>query len=187
MGDWSITCGEIGDDETTANRFRSGNYDLDIDWTLIPQKSVARVQVREPRLNLTIEGPDEVVFGESQTYKVRVLNPGNGTASNVVFTLSLNSATPQSQKIGDIPPGKEAQFDIELTAKDHGDLKIHGLAAGDLSLRADAEKTIKVSWPRSLRRFSRDHRSNIKIPRGAWRACRFKITATPPVIRLSPV
>ena len=124
---------------------RSGNYDLDIDWTLVPQKSVARVQVREPRLNLTIEGPDEVVFGESQTYKVRVLNPGNGTASNVTFTLSPNSATPQSQKIGDIPPGKEAQFDIELTAKDHGDLKIHGLAAGDLTLRAEAEKTISVS------------------------------------------
>ena len=96
---------------------RSGNYDLDIDWTLVPQKSVARVQVREPRLNLTIEGPDQVVFGESQTYKVRVLNPGNGVASNVTFTLSPNSATPQSQKIGDIPPGKEAQFDIELTAK----------------------------------------------------------------------
>lgn len=124
---------------------RSGNYDLDIDWTLVPQKSVARVQVREPRLNLTIEGPDQVVFGESQTYKVRVLNPGNGVASNVTFTLSPNSATPQSQKIGDIPPGKEAQFDIELTAKDHGDLKIHGLAAGDLTLRAEAEKTISVS------------------------------------------
>ena len=145
---WEIGQLPAGKSETMKLQLiasRSGNYDLDIDWTLIPQKSVARVQVREPRLNLTIEGPDEVVFGESQTYKVRVLNPGNGTASNVVFTLSPNSATPQSQKIGDIPPGKEAQFDIELTAKDHGDLKIHGLAAGDLSLRADAEKTIKVS------------------------------------------
>ena len=145
---WRIGKLPAGSAETMKLRLtasRSGNYDLDVDWTLVPQKSVARVQVREPRLNLTIEGPDQVIFGQSQTYKVRVLNPGNGTASNVTFTLSPNSATPQTQRIGDIPPGKEAQFDIELTAKDHGDLKIHGLAAGDLTLRAEAEKTISVA------------------------------------------
>lgn len=124
---------------------RSGSYDLDVDWTLLPQKAIAKVQVREPKLDLTIEGPEEVVYGQSQTYKVHVLNPGDGTAPNVVFTLSPNSATPQTQRIGDIPPGKEAQFDVELTAQDLGDLKIHGLAMGELDLRAEASKTIRVS------------------------------------------
>jgi hypothetical protein len=124
---------------------RSGTYNLDVDWTLLPQKSVAKVQVREPRLDLTIDGPDEVIYGQSQTYTVRVLNPGDGTAANVVFTLSPDSATPQTQRIGDIPPGKEAQFDVELTAHDLGDLKIHGLASGDLELRAEAAKTIRVA------------------------------------------
>ncbi len=124
---------------------RSGTYDLDVDWTLVPQKNIAKVQVHEPKLGLSIDGPDEVVFGKSQTYKVRVLNPGDGIAPNVVFTLSPNSATPQTQRIGDIPPGKEAQFEVELTAQDLGDLKIHGLASGDLELRAEAAKTIRVS------------------------------------------
>ncbi len=124
---------------------RSGTYGLDVDWTLVPQKSVAKVHVHEPKLDLSIDGPDEVVYGQSQTYKVRVLNPGDGTAPNVVFTLSPNSATPQTQRIGDIPPGKEAQFEVELTAQDLGDLKIHGLAAGDLELRAEAAKTIRVA------------------------------------------
>ena len=76
---------------------------------------------------------------------MRVLNPGDGTAANVVFTLSPNSATPQSQRIGDIPPGKEAQFDVELTAQDLGDLQIHGLASADLDLRTESIKTIKVA------------------------------------------
>lgn len=145
---WTIDQLPAGASETLYVRLtaaRSGTYDLDVDWTLIPQKSTAKVQVREPRLDLTIEGPDEVVFGQSQTYKVRVLNPGDGTAPNVVFTLSPNSATPQSQRIGDIPPGKEAQFDVELTAQDLGDLKIHGLASGELALRAESEKTIRVA------------------------------------------
>lgn len=124
---------------------RSGSYGLDVDWTMQPQKSVAKVRVHEPRLDLSIEGPDQVIYGMSQTYKVRVLNPGDGTAPNVVFTLSPNSATPQTQRIGDIPAGKEAQFDVELTAQDLGDLKIHGLASADLELRSEASKTIRVA------------------------------------------
>ncbi|MCO8123783.1 hypothetical protein NHH03_18710 [Stieleria sp. TO1_6] len=124
---------------------RSGTHGLDVDWTLVPQKSIARIEVREPKLDLQIEGPEEVVYGQSQTYKVRVLNPGDGIAPNVVFTLSPNSSTPQTQRIGDIPSGKEAQFEVELTAQDLGDLKIHGLASGDLDLKAEAEKSIRVS------------------------------------------
>lgn len=124
---------------------RSGSHGLDVDWTMQPQKSVAKVRVHEPRLDLSIEGPDQVIYGMSQTYKVRVLNPGDGTAPNVVFTLSPNSATPQTQRIGDIPAGKEAQFDVELTAQDLGDLKIHGLASADLELRSEASKIIRVA------------------------------------------
>ena len=41
--------------------------------------------------------------------------------------------------------GKEAQFDVELTAQDLGDLKIHGLASGDLELKSEASKTIRVA------------------------------------------
>ncbi|MEO1618790.1 MAG: hypothetical protein AAFV88_23265 [Planctomycetota bacterium] len=145
---WSIDSLAAGQSERMFVRLRatkSGIHPLDVDWTLLPQKSVAKIEVREPKLDLVIEGPGEVVFGESQTYRVRVLNPGDGIAPNVVFTLSPNSKNPQSQRIGDIPSGKEAQFEVELTAQDLGDLKINGLASGDLGLNAQAEKTVQVS------------------------------------------
>jgi hypothetical protein len=145
---WTIDRLPAGSSEKMFIRLiaaRSGSYGLDVNWTMQPQKSVAKIRVHEPRLKLTIEGPDQVVYGKSQTYKVRVLNPGDGTAPNVVFTLSPNSATPQTQRIGDIPAGKEAQFDVELTAQDLGDLKIHGLASGDLELRSESSKTIRVA------------------------------------------
>lgn len=145
---WTIESLPAGTSESMFVRLqavRSGTHGMDVDWTLIPQKSVATIEVREPKLDLLIEGPEEVVYGESQAYKVRVLNPGDGIAPNVVFTLSPNSATPQTQRIGDIPSGKEAQFEVELTAQDLGDLKIHGLAMGDLELKAEANKTIRVS------------------------------------------
>src|SRR6056297_768921 len=124
---------------------KSGSFGVAVDWTLLPQENKLLVNVREPKLQLLIEGPDQVVYGESETYKVRVLNPGDGIAPNVVFTLSPNSATPQSQQIGSIPAGKEAQFEVELTAQDLGDLRIHGLAAGDLELRSEANKVIRVA------------------------------------------
>ena len=145
---WTIDSLPAGTSESMFVRLqavRSGTHPVDVDWTLVPQKSVAKIEVREPKLDLVIEGPEEVVYGQSQTYKVRVLNPGDGIAPNVVFTLSPNSPTPQTQRIGDIPSGKEAQFEVELTAQDRGDLKIHGLAMGDLELKAEASKTIRVS------------------------------------------
>lgn len=124
---------------------RSGTFGMAVDWTLLPQKNKLMVNVQEPKLQLLIEGPDQVIYGESETYKVRVLNPGDGMAPNVVFTLSPNSATPQTQKVGSIPAGKEAQFEVELTAQDLGDLQIHGLATGDLQLRTEGTKTIRVA------------------------------------------
>lgn len=145
---WTIDSLPAGSTERLFVRLqavRSGRHGMDVDWTLLPQKSIATIEVREPKLDLIIEGPEEVVFGESQTYRVRVLNPGDGVAPNVVFTLSPNSSTPQTQRIGNIPSGKEAQFEVELTAQDLGDLKIHGLASGDLGLKAQAEKDIRVA------------------------------------------
>lgn len=144
---WRIEKLGAGESETMYVRLkaaRSGTHDLDVDWTLAPQKKIVQVIVQEPQLALTIDGPDEVIYGQSKTYQIRVLNPGDGIAPAVVFTLSPESSSPQSQRIGDIPAGKEAQFEVELTAQDLGELKIHGLAVGDLELRAEAGKNVRV-------------------------------------------
>ncbi|MFG0265343.1 MAG: hypothetical protein ACF8AM_09345 [Rhodopirellula sp. JB055] len=144
---WRIDHLDAGQSERMLVRLkaaRSGTHDLDVDWTIAPQKERMQVEVQEPELALTIDGPDEVIYGQSKTYTIRVLNPGDGVAPNVVFTLSPESSTPQSQRIGDIPSGKEAQFEVELTAQDLGDLKIHGLAVGDLELKAEADKNVRV-------------------------------------------
>ena len=74
-------------------------FDIDVEWAVIPQSNKARVTVREAKLQLVIDGPDEVVYGQSATYTVRVKNPGTGIAENVMFTLSPNSATPQTQRV----------------------------------------------------------------------------------------
>ncbi len=119
-------------------------FDVDVEWAVVPQSNKARVSVREPALQLIIDGPEQITYGTSETYTVRVLNPGNGPANNVVFTLSPNSATPQTQRVNKIEPGKEAKFEVELTARDLEDLQIHGLATADLNLKQEEIKLIKV-------------------------------------------
>ncbi|TWT96221.1 COG1361 family protein [Neorhodopirellula pilleata] len=144
---WKIDRLEPGQTEKMFVRLkasRPGTHDLDVDWTMQPQTRKMQVTVQQPELALTIDGPDEVIYGQSKTYQIRVLNPGDGIAPDVVFTLSPKSSSPQSQRIGDIPAGKEAQFEVELTAQDLGELKIHGMAVGDLELKAEANKTVRV-------------------------------------------
>lgn len=119
-------------------------FDVQVEFAVVPQSMKTTIAVLEPKLELLIEGPDQVVYGQSETYRVRVLNPGTGSAEGVVFTLSPTSATPQTQRIGSIPPGKEAQFEVELSALDMENLQIHGLATADQGLKLEKTKTIEV-------------------------------------------
>jgi hypothetical protein len=124
---------------------KAGTFDVATDWSLMPQKHVAKITVREPKLAIVIDGPDEIVYGKSEKYRVRVMNPGDGDASNVVFTLSPQSKAPQSQKIGTIPAGKEAQFEIELTARELGELRIGSVAVADRDVKVETDKAIRIA------------------------------------------
>jgi len=122
-----------------------GTFDVATNWTTLPQTHSAQVTVREPKLAVEIEGPDEIIYGKSQKYRVRVLNPGDGLASNVVFMLAPDAADSVKQPLGNLPAGKEASFEIELTARDQGELNIHGAAMADLDLAASTKKSVSVA------------------------------------------
>jgi len=146
--EWTIDSLPAGVVERLFVRIKAvkpGSFDVATNWTTLPQTHSAMVTVREPKLVVEIEGPDEIIYGKSQKYRVRVLNPGDGVASNVVFTLAPDAADAVEQPIGNIPAGKEASFEIELTARDQGELKIQGAASADLDLSALANKSIVVA------------------------------------------
>lgn len=123
---------------------QSGSFDVTTAWSVSAQSHNLQATVLQPQLAIEIEGPETITFGETQKYRVRVLNPGDGVASNIVFTLAPDAEDSVQQPIGDIPAGKEASFEVELTARDLGELKILGAAAGDRHLAAEAHKTVAV-------------------------------------------
>ncbi len=63
---------------------------MDIEWTALPQATQATIQVSQPVLQLALEGPAEVRFGNPELYRLRVKNPGNAVVKDVEVTLTAN-------------------------------------------------------------------------------------------------
>lgn len=118
-------------------------FDVGVEWTLVPRTGKANIRVTEPRLTMNISGPSEVEFGELARYLVTVRNPGTGTAENV--TVKLPEALGGERSVlGDIPPGEEEVFQVELLARTAGDLKLVAQATADGEIEASSDRNIMV-------------------------------------------
>ncbi len=66
----------------------SQSFDLIVQWACSPAMSKTMVEVLEPKIALTLDGPSELMFGQTKVYKLTMSNPGNGDAENVVLLLA---------------------------------------------------------------------------------------------------
>jgi len=121
-------------------------FDLAVRWNYKPVFQQAMIEVQEPRLAMSLEGPNEVVYGQRDLYKLRLSNTGNGPAENVMITLMPiggGDNVPASHQIGSIQPNEEKVIEIELTARQTGHLTIQVEARGDNGVAAElAEKVL---------------------------------------------
>lgn len=126
---------------------QSRSFDLAVSWTYAPSTSIAHIDVQEPKLEMTMSGPSDVLYGESKTYTVTVANPGSGPAENVVVNLLPITPGQESggvSKIGTLGAGERKVIEIELTARQVGDLEIRAQAFADGGLRTQASQQIHV-------------------------------------------
>ncbi|MCE9605598.1 MAG: DUF11 domain-containing protein [Planctomycetia bacterium] len=126
---------------------KSETFDLGVRWTCSPAAVATAIEVEEPRLQMAINGPSEVSFGEQRLYKLTVSNPGTGTAENVVLhlmPLSPNDGEAVSHKIGDLKAGQDTSVEVELTARQAGNLKIRTAASADGNLKTEAAADVVV-------------------------------------------
>lgn len=136
---------------------RSGRpLQLGVRWSQAPMQTQAVVEVQEPKLDLAISGPQEVLFGKPQRYRLTLSNPGTGTTERVALRLVPPGGDPQSattQSIGSLKPGEVRDIDLELTAREAGELLIQADASADGGLTTETTKTVlcrkpelKVDW-----------------------------------------
>jgi uncharacterized repeat protein (TIGR01451 family) len=125
---------------------RSGRpLQLDVQWNHAAVTGSTTVQVEEPKLQMEISGPGEVLYGKSQRYTLTLSNPGTGDAEEVSIELTPPGGDPKApvkHKIGVLKAGSTKSIELELTAREGGDLKMYAaaIAAGDL--RTEATKTV---------------------------------------------
>ena len=136
---------------------RSGRpLQLGVRWTQAPVQTAAVVEVQEPKLQLSMSGPQEVRYGKAQRYRLTLSNPGTGLTEKVTLRLIPPGGGAQSattQKVGDLKPGEVRDIDLELTAREAGELLIQADAIAAGGLQAETTKTVlclkpelKVDW-----------------------------------------
>ncbi len=104
------------------------NFAVAMEWTLVPIAGTSSIAVRTPRLELALDGPAEVRFGEANTYRLHIRNPGNATANQIAVRLSAEPFGSSAAEIEHIAPGEEEVIEVELTFNERGTINIAALA-----------------------------------------------------------
>ncbi|MEZ6092927.1 MAG: hypothetical protein R3C03_01630 [Pirellulaceae bacterium] len=125
---------------------KAEHFDLVVDWTMQTRSNSTKIAVTEPRLDMTIAGPNEVMYGETAMYEVTVRNPGTGTAENVSVMLP-EALGGERASLGEIAPGQERKFQVELLARAAGQLDLTTIATGSGDLQTAANQMIVVRRP----------------------------------------
>ena len=119
------------------------SFPISVDWAVRPQSLVAQIAVQKPELKITIDGPDDVLFGARQIFAIRVQNPGTGPARDVRLTLATGDSAPHVKEIGNIEAGQEEVIRVELIAREAGTLDVLANATSE-DLKTSARKEVLV-------------------------------------------
>ena len=115
-----------------------------VDWTVRPITAVAQIDVQQPRLEMAVFGPKNVLYGENATYTIQLTNPGTGYAENVAVEFTYGARRLEKKLVGDLAPGEQSEINVELTAQQAGELLVAAIATGAGGLRAEAREEVLV-------------------------------------------
>ena len=124
--------------------------ELGVTWTVAPVGSRAVVEVQEPKLQMNLSGPDDVLFGKPQLFRLTLTNPGTGVAEGVKISLvppGVGDDAAMSHELGDLAPGTSRSVEVELTAREAGKLNVKATASAEGGLTCDAAKEVFCRKP----------------------------------------
>lgn len=112
--------------------------ELAVQYAFAPPVTQTKIEVREPKLDLRVDGPHQVLFGRSEVYRVELINSGTAEAEDVVLAfrrLGTEEKAPITQAIGVLGPGEKRIVELELVAREAGSvlLQMEARAAGNVS------------------------------------------------------
>ncbi|TWT99716.1 Large cysteine-rich periplasmic protein OmcB precursor [Botrimarina colliarenosi] len=124
--------------------------ELGVNHSHQPLNGHTMVEVQEPKLALAIVGPDEVLYGKPQLFRLTISNPGTGSAENVTLHLTPpggDTTRQTSHEFGLIGAGDDRTVEIELTAREAGQLAVNATADADGDVSAQLTKEVFCRKP----------------------------------------
>jgi len=126
---------------------QSKPFDLAVRWDYRPVASEAMIEVQEPKLEMQLDGPREVLFGKREVYRLELANTGTGEAEAVESSrrpIGTGENVPATHRLGKLAAGEKKIIEVELTARQAGVLTIKVDARGDGGVAASLAETIAV-------------------------------------------
>lgn len=118
-------------------------FELAVEWTLMPLSAKAQIEVTQPALAMTVQGPTEILFGQQATFVFEVSNTGNGAAENVEVRMPEELGG-EARAIGTIPAGESRSFEIEVAPVEAGEMTLSATAVAEGGLSQEASTTFVV-------------------------------------------
>ena len=125
-------------------------FDLAVKWDYKPVTSQTAIEVQEPKLEITLDGPREILYGAKEVYRLELYNSGTGDAENVELSLVAVGAgnnRPATHTVGLVEAGTRKAVEVELTARQTGGLTVRVEARGDGGVEARLLEEIVVVKP----------------------------------------
>jgi len=118
---------------------------LGVQWSYEPADAETVVEVQEPQLEMDLTGPNEAIYGKPVRYRLTLSNPGSVPAENVEvhlvpFGKSENSGS--DHNFGRLLPGERKEVELELVAREVGELVMQAKAVAEGGQEIEAIKTV---------------------------------------------
>jgi uncharacterized repeat protein (TIGR01451 family) len=129
---------------------QSKPFDLKVEWDFRQSTSQAMIEVQEPKIEMFLEGPDEVLWGQEEVYRLHVKNSGTGMAESVELALApigsddKLAATHTLEALG---AGDEKVLEVAVTPRESGFLVINVQAKAPHGLESKTTKKVMVRRP----------------------------------------
>lgn len=119
-------------------------FELNVDVAVQPTKSRKKITIKEPKLQLALQGPDNVVYGETGVWKLSIDNPGTGDANEVNVEIFSGSTKLCDAAVGSVVAGGNRELEMELSARATGVHPLRAVVTGSLGLRDNASTEFLV-------------------------------------------
>jgi hypothetical protein len=120
---------------------------LDVRYAAAPTVAAASIAVQQPKLEVSLNGPSEIPYGEARQFTLSINNPGTGNAENVILQLqplSRNLEAGVTKELGTLKAGERKAIEIELTAEEAGQLAVQAAVTAAGGLKAETRLDVHV-------------------------------------------